>query len=292
MIILIYKRLFANGKHFSMEDVDRDDAMEDLSLEQWHEFLITPPSWEPSNIETPMISSFFEWLPAALLADLPSSPVQDSGSDSDDPALTSFRLLLDENDYPKDPETRSIQFTNLDPQTTANDLTESLKGYGEIDSIDISNGSAIVRFYDIRVAQAVRRTRFCLRSRCLGVTYGPTLEITNPRKPPNNGTIVVFHLRKGVSDEGVHKEFSQFGLIRQIRCAPGKMTQRFIEYYDVRAAQAAVQGMKGKKIFRSKISVEFSLPGRFRKGQEQQASLKLPIIERVSKTHTPFAISY
>jgi RNA recognition motif-containing protein len=195
----------------------------------------------------------------------------------------------------QDIESRAIQFTNLDPQTTTKDILEMLKAYGEIESVDLSNiiaGTAIVRFYDVRVSQAVRRTRFCFRNRCLGVTYGPPLEISNPRKPPNNGTIVVFHLRKGIPEDGIHKEFAPFGAIRQIRCAPGKLTQRFIEYYDVRAAQAAVTGMKGKKIFKSKISVEFSLPGGFKKTQDQVVSPRLPTIERASRSHTAFAISY
>jgi hypothetical protein len=172
---------------------------------------------------------------------------------------------------------------------------ELVKPYGEVESIEFSKvlfAAAIVRFYDVRAAQAVRRARFCLGNRCLGVAYGPLPEVSNPRKPPNNGTIVVFHLRRGVPDEGVHKEFSQFGTIRQIRSAPGKLTQRFIEYYDTRAAEAAVKGMKGKKLFKSKISVEYSLPGGFKRGQEQQASPKMPTIERVARTHTPFAISY
>jgi hypothetical protein len=50
--------------------------------------------------------------------------------------------------------------------------------------------------------------------------------------------------------------------------------------------------MKGKKIFELKISGEYSLPGGFRKLQDQPPSPKLPTIERAPRTHMPFAISY
>jgi RNA recognition motif-containing protein len=270
------------------------NAISDIDLEQWREFLLTPPSWERTNLEGIRVSQFEDWLPATLLEDdEPSATSGNSGSDSDD----SISLIFppDEIDHPGEIEGRCIQFTNVEPNTTAQELTDLLKSYGEIEAIDLAAiffGVVIVRFYDLRAAQAVRRSRFCLKSRCLGVRYGPQLEITNPRKPPNNGTIVLFHLKKAATEEAVRKEFCQFGEIRQIRCAPGNLRQRFIEYFDLRAAQAAVKGMKGKKICNSKISVEFSLPGGFKKAAEQVQSPRTPTIERVSRTHAPCAISY
>jgi hypothetical protein len=276
-----------------MDTSARENDDPNISLEQWREFLATPPSWEPHGTESMKVSQFCNWLPATLFDD--NSPTRDSGSDSDDTLPASFACPPEEFDSAKDGATRSIQLTNLDPYTTTKELMDYLKVYGEVESMDLSNigfGIAIVRFYDIRSAQSLRWSCICLRNRCIGVAYGPPLQITNPRKPPNNGTIVVFHLRKGVLDEDVHNEFSQFGAIRQIRCAPGKLTQRFIEFYDLRAAQAAVKGMKGKKVFKSKISVEYSLPGGFKKFQEQLSSPRLPKIERAARSHTPWAISY
>jgi hypothetical protein len=294
--------LFVNG-HFQtvtsspMESGLNDDGNSNTSLEKWQEFLITPPSWERSTVEVPKVSQFFDCLPTTLFDDTKGNvaPPTDRKSGNSESICVPLAFSLRDPEYPREIETRAIQFTNLDSQTTAKELLEMLKSYGEVVSVELANiaaGSAIVRFYDVRVAQLVRRTRFFLRNRYLGVAYGPLLEITNPRKPPNNGTIVVFHLRKGVTDDALHKEFAQFGGIWQIRSAPGKLTQRFIEYYDIRAAQAAVVGMKGKKVFKSKISVEYSLPGGFKKMQDQVISPRLPTIERSSRSPTGFAISY
>jgi hypothetical protein len=44
--------------------------------------------------------------------------------------------------------------------------------------------------------------------------FGPPFLIVNPRKPPNNGTIVIFDLRSGVSNNAIVAEFSVLGEIR------------------------------------------------------------------------------
>jgi RNA recognition motif-containing protein len=273
-----------------------DAANGDDALEKWHHFLCTPPNWDHSSTENREVSEFRDYLPAALFDDMDRcpSPASNSGSDSSEMSPVSFPSI-EYFDMRRECETLSLLLTNLDPSTTATDLADLLESYGEIESIDFPvprSGLATVRFYDIRASQAARRSVFYLQDRCLGIGSAPPIEILNPQKPPNNGTIVVFHLRQKVSDESLHQEFSPFGEIREIRSAPGKTTQRFIEYYDLRAAEAAVKGMKGKKICKSRISVEFSLPGGFKKNQKQAPSPQLPRVERAPRTQTPFVISY
>jgi RNA recognition motif-containing protein len=190
--------------------------------------------------------------------------------------------------YPElacEPECRLIQISNVDPQTTHEDLKKIFSVHGELEAVDVSKvqlGIASVKFYDLQAAMKARQSRITLRGKNLILMFGPQDPIPNPRKPPNNGTIVVFHLRKGVSDDLIREEFSQFGEIRQIRSAPAKQAQRFVEFWDTRAAEQALKAMKGRRVFDSKISVEFSLPGGFRKTQTQISGPRLPTIERVS----------
>jgi RNA recognition motif-containing protein len=150
----------------------------------------------------------------------------------------------------------------------------------------------VIQFYDLRAAQAMRKCQFVLHNRNLNLSYGPLLPIVDARKPPNNGTIVVFHLRKGVADEEIRAEFAQFGDIRQIRSAPAKVTQRFVEYFDKRSALKALKGMKGKRVLNSKISVEFSLPGGHRKAVELGTTGRVPTIERVSKWRLEYGLNF
>jgi RNA recognition motif-containing protein len=260
----------------------------DPAADEWLEFLITPPSWERPLADALSASHFAEYLPADLLDDnrISPPPSLDNGT------CDGFTLHLqpstfhaddadDDTEPPGEMESRAIFLSNLDAQTAPAEVLEAMSSFGEVHSLDLGQaqfGLAVVRYFDIRAAHAARRHRVHLRGRPLLAIFGPPFPIVNPRKPPNNGTIVVFHLRSGVSNDAIAAEFSQFGEIRQIRSAPGKLTQRFIEFFDLRAAQAAVKATRGKKMFNSKISVEFSLPGGFRRAADKGP--KLPTVER------------
>jgi RNA recognition motif-containing protein len=260
----------------------------DRAAGEWLEFLITPPSWERPLGDALSVSHFEDCLPADLLDDHRISPPPSLDNGTSD-AFTlhlqpsTFRAddLEDDSDPPGEMESRAISLSNLDPQTDVAELFEVMSGFGEIHSVDLAQaqfGLAVVRYFDIRAAHTARRHRVHMRGRLLLAVFGPPFPIVSPRKPPNNGTIVIFHLRSGVSNDAISAEFSQFGGIRQIRSAPGKLTQRFIEFFDLRAAQAAVKATRGKKMFNSKISVEFSLPGGFRRATDKGP--KLPTVER------------
>jgi RNA recognition motif-containing protein len=192
-----------------------------------------------------------------------------------------------------EPECRVIQISNLDPQTLPGDIEDAFGPYGDIDVIDVSRlqcGIASVKFFDLHAAVAARQSRINIRGKTLMVAFGQPDPVSNPRSPPNNGTIVVFHLRDGVSDDLIREEFSKFGEIRQIRSAPTRQTQRFVEFWDTRAAASALKAMKSRKFFDSKISVEYSLPGGFRKGQATGQLSRLPTIERVARLHPSLPI--
>jgi RNA recognition motif-containing protein len=124
-----------------------------------------------------------------------------------------------------------------------------------------------IEYYNLKNAQNLKRLMNGVKVgvNMIMVSYAPLSKIDDPKKPPNNGTIVVFHLPQGISPSDIEEAFGQFGEIRQIRGTPTKPTQRFIEFWDIRAAERALNGLSGKYLMGSRVSIEFSLPGGFRR---------------------------
>jgi RNA recognition motif-containing protein len=182
-------------------------------------------------------------------------------------------------------ENRTMLISNVPADMTTNEIHSVFGRYGEIESYDDSNlsrGMLEVRYYDVRSAQWLRVSDFTIRGKPVSRAFAALEEVMNPRKPPNNGTIVIFHLPTETTAEELSAIFSQYGEIRQIRCTPFKQTQRFVEYFDKRAAEQALVAMNGKSIRKSKVSIEFSLPGGFRRNvQKYVTAPTLPTIERV-----------
>ena len=181
-------------------------------------------------------------------------------------------------------ENRTIIISNLPSNATKSELETVFRSYGDIDYInlnDINRGIARIRFFDIRSSQWARMAEIRIRSNSVFKSFAPLEEVTNPRKPPNNGTIVIFHLPSDITDNELSSIFSQFGEIRQIRSTPLKQNQKFVEFYDVRNAEIALKSMNGQSIKKSRVSIEFSLPGGFRKnGANFNKNVCFPTIER------------
>ena len=171
-------------------------------------------------------------------------------------------------------ENRTLTVTNVNPETTEEEIQDTFSPWESLRNIDYSalpQGSVTVEYYDLRHAQSAKRmiNGTLLHGNVIVVAYAPLPKIEDPKKPPNNGTIVVFHLPMGITTPLIETQFGRFGDIRQVRGTPSKPTQRFIEYWDIRAAEQALKGLSGKLIMGSKVSIEFSLPGGFRRNVQR-----------------------
>lgn len=171
-------------------------------------------------------------------------------------------------------ENRTLLVTNVSPDTPTEEIKQRFDVYGAVKNMDLSKlseGMFTVEYYDIRHAQSVKslNDRAKLYGRNISVVYAPLPKIEDPKRPPNNGTIVVFHLPEDITAQEIQTFFGRFGEIRQIRGTPAKPAQRFIEYWDIRAAEAALTNLSGKFLSGSKVSIEFSLPGGFRKNVQR-----------------------
>ena len=184
-------------------------------------------------------------------------------------------------------ENRTLLITGANPATTEEDIMKVFNQQNGVKKVDLSKidqGIFTVEFYDIR--QAIQTKQLINGTTLLGyyifVSFAPLPIIIDPKKPPNNGTIVIFKLPSGITDDQLSTIFSQFGEIRQIRGTPSKTQQKFIEYYDTRASEAALVSMGGKYVMGCRVSIEFSLPGGFRRGIQKVEANHSPLVQ---KTH-------
>jgi RNA recognition motif-containing protein len=242
------------------------------SCDGWADLLATPPGYTvfPSD-PLPRIPSIDVLLPSEICDEIaPDSLVPTEMCDVED-----FNFQ-----FPGELEDRSLIVSNLEPGVTATDLQEEASHFGEVESVELREGGLIgsVRFFDLRAAMAMRRGLLSRRGWIL--QFAPPQPIVDRKRPPNNGTIVIFHLVEGIADDQLHEKLAPFGAIRQIRAPPDRTTQRFVEFWDTRHADQALRGLRGRTILNSRISVEFSLPGGYRKNPEAFQETRAPVVVR------------
>ncbi|CAJ2661877.1 unnamed protein product [Trifolium pratense] len=94
-------------------------------------------------------------------------------------------------------------------------------------------------------------------------------------KDINQGTLVVFNLDPSVSNEDLRQIFGAYGEVKEIRETPHKRHHKFIEYYDVRAAEAALKSLNRCDIAGKRIKLEPSRPGGARRNLMLQLNQEL-----------------
>jgi RNA recognition motif-containing protein len=234
----------------------------DRFADPWHEYLVDAGACDDFDHVNLSNEHWGHLLPANLF---------------DDDLPTCLSLGLDEY------ESRTLQLANLDPATTANELTSAFGGAHSVETVDVSQshlGVAFIHFYDLRDAVAARHRTAILRGRPVPSIFSPPDPGANLQRPRNNGTVVLFHLRTDITDQELEEEFLWFGCVKQIRSAPGRAGQKFIEFWDKRDAERALKCIKGKRICNSKVSIEYSFPGGSRRVPAACSNQRLPTIER------------
>jgi hypothetical protein len=253
------------------------------SYDRWQDLLATPPP----EIEFPSRCSSLEFARSSsceneLQPVIPAGIIDENDFNYCIQPCQTGNFQLTDFKYFVEGEDRRVTISNIAPDTTSDELYRTIEQYGDFNILeaDVRAGIATVRFYDLRSAQWIRAVRICLHGKYWMVRFAPVDCSFDRRNPPNNGTIVLFNLRTGISDEEITTEFARFGDIRDVRRGRAKDTQRFVEFWDLRAAESAVKECRGKIILNSKISVEFSLPGGFRRFPDEHRDIPVPTIER------------
>ncbi|XP_022679982.1 protein MEI2-like 5 isoform X2 [Setaria italica] len=203
-----------------------------------------------------------------------TSIINGTGSGSSQYSLQScVGTVTGEHPFGEHPS-RTLFVRNINSNVEDSELRSLFEPFGDIRSMYTATkhrGFVMISYYDIRDARTAMRTlqNKPLRRRKLDIHFSIPKE--NPSdKDMNQGTLVIFNLEPAVSNEELLRIFGAFGEVREIRETPQKRHHRFIEYYDVRAAEAALRSLNKSDIAGKRVKLEPSRPGGARRSFVQQ----------------------
>ncbi|KAK4347319.1 hypothetical protein RND71_033658 [Anisodus tanguticus] len=160
---------------------------------------------------------------------------------------------------------RTLFVRNINSNVEDSELRTLFEQYGDVRTLYTAckhRGFVMISYFDIRAARTAMRAlqNKPLRRRKLDIHF--SIPKDNPSdKDVNQGTLVVFNLDPSVSNDDLRQIFGAYGEIKEIRETPHKRHHKFIEYYDVRAAEAALRSLNRSDIAGKRIKLEPSRPG-------------------------------
>ncbi|XP_004488320.1 protein MEI2-like 3 isoform X3 [Cicer arietinum] len=193
-----------------------------------------------------------------------------------------------EHPYGEHPS-RTLFVRNINSNVEDSELRTLFEQYGDIRTLYTAckhRGFVMISYYDIRAARTAMRAlqNKPLRRRKLDIHF--SIPKDNPSdKDINQGTLVVFNLDPSVSNEDLRQIFGDYGEVKEIRETPHKRHHKFIEYYDVRAAEAALKSLNRSDIAGKRIKLEPSRPGGARRNLMLQLNQELDQDESRSFRH-------
>ncbi|XP_008784396.2 protein MEI2-like 2 [Phoenix dactylifera] len=197
--------------------------------------------------------------------------------------------IAGEHPYGEHPS-RTLFVRNINSNVEDSELRSLFEQFGDIRSLYTAckhRGFVMISYYDIRSARTAMRAlqNKPLRRRKLDIHF--SIPKDNPSdKDMNQGTLVIFNLDPSVSNDGLREIFGAYGEVKEIRETPHKRHHKFIEFYDVRAAEAALRALNKSDIAGKRIKLEPSRPGGARRNLMQQLTHELEQDEtRVYRHH-------
>ncbi|XVF87225.1 hypothetical protein PTKIN_Ptkin18bG0101700 [Pterospermum kingtungense] len=183
-----------------------------------------------------------------------------------------------EHPYGEHPS-RTLFVRNINSNVEDSELRALFEQYGDIRTLYTAckhRGFVMISYYDIRSARTAMRAlqNKPLRRRKLDIHF--SIPKDNPsEKDINQGTLVVFNLDPSVSNEDLIQIFGAYGEVKEIRETPHKRHHKFIEFYDVRAAELALKSLNRSDIAGKRIKLEPSRPGGARRNLMLQLNQEL-----------------
>ncbi|KAF8107824.1 hypothetical protein N665_0116s0031 [Sinapis alba] len=183
-----------------------------------------------------------------------------------------------EHPYGEHPS-RTLFVRNINSNLEDSDLKTLFEQYGDIRTLYTTckhRGFVMISYYDIRAARMAMRSlqNKPLRRRKLDIHF--SIPKDNPsEKDMNQGTLVVFNIDPSITNDDLHVIFGAHGEIKEIRETPYKRHHKFVEFYDVRAAESALKALNRCEIAGKRIKVEHSRPGGARRSLMLQLNQEL-----------------
>ncbi|XP_034906217.1 protein MEI2-like 4 isoform X2 [Populus alba] len=186
---------------------------------------------------------------------------------------------------------RTLFVRNINSNVEDFELKAVFEQYGDIRTLYTAckhRGFVMISYYDIRAAKNARKAlqNRPLRRRKLDIHY--SIPKDNPsEKDFNQGTLVASNLDSSVSNDELRQIFGVYGEIKEIRETPNRSHFKLVEFYDVRAAEAALCALNKSDIAGKRIKLEASHP-RGLKRLSQQIPTELeqddfgPFVQQIS----------
>ncbi|KAL1829602.1 hypothetical protein DCAR_0208944 [Daucus carota subsp. sativus] len=187
-------------------------------------------------------------------------------------------VVAGEHPYGEHPS-RTLFVRNINSNVEDSELRTMFEQYGDIRTLYTAckhRGFVMISYYDIRAARTAMRAlqNKPLRGRKLDIHF--SIPKDNPSdKDMNQGTLVVFNLEPSVSNDDLFQIFGAYGEVKEIRETPHKRHHKFVEFFDVRASEAALRSLNRSDIAGKRIKLEPSRPGGARRNLMLQLSQDL-----------------
>ncbi|KAL1200678.1 Protein MEI2-like 3 [Cardamine amara subsp. amara] len=186
--------------------------------------------------------------------------------------------IAGEHPYGEHPS-RTLFVRNINSNIDDFELRTLFEHFGDIRTLYTAckhRGFVMISYYDIRASRAAMRTlqSKLLKRRKLDIHF--SIPKDNPsEKDVNQGTLVVFNLAPSVSNRDLENIFGAYGEIKEIRETPNKRHHKFVEFFDVRSADAALKALNRTEIAGKRIKLEHSRPGGARRNMMLQMNPEL-----------------
>ncbi|KAK7394298.1 hypothetical protein VNO78_14820 [Psophocarpus tetragonolobus] len=197
-------------------------------------------------------------------------------------------LVAGEQPYDEHPS-RTLIVSNIKCDVEDSELRALFEQFGDIQTLDTAckqHGFVVISYYDIRAAKNAMQThqnrQFSYRK--FDVHYSNT-KVIPFKKDMNQGTLVVFLYDSSVSNNELHHIFNVYGEIKEISKNPHDQRGKLIEYYDVRAAEAALHALNRDGTIRKRLKVEPSRSEDSKRSVVQQIHPELEQKERSIYLH-------
>uniref|UniRef100_A0A6N2NEZ4 RRM domain-containing protein n=1 Tax=Salix viminalis TaxID=40686 RepID=A0A6N2NEZ4_SALVM len=162
---------------------------------------------------------------------------------------------------------RTLFVRNINSNVEVSELKALFEQYGDIRTLYTASkhrGFVMISYYDIRAARNAKSAlqNKLLKHRNLDIHYSIPKE--NPsEKDMNQGTLVVFNLDSSVTIDELRQIFGVYGEIKEVVGLQSIVSHhhKFIEYYDIRAAEAALSALNRSDVAGKQIKIESGHPG-------------------------------
>ncbi|XP_019414899.1 PREDICTED: protein MEI2-like 4 [Lupinus angustifolius] len=155
---------------------------------------------------------------------------------------------------------RTLFVRNINSNVEDSELKALFEQYGDIRTMYTAgkhHGFVMISYYDLRAAQNAMKAlqNMSLKSRNLDIHYSIP-KGNAPDKDIGHGSLVISGLDSSVLNDELQNIFGFYGEIKGIFDSPEMDHIKFIEFYDVRAAEASLRGLNKIFIAGKQINLE------------------------------------